>query len=610
MAHIINQARTKQRSLVITLLDLKNAFGEVHHNLIQSVLSYHHVPDHIKILIKSLYTDFRTSVITSQFNTPFIHVGRGVLQGDCVSPLLFNLCFNTFVQHIKSDKYSQFGFSTSLLNPLHWFQFADDAAVITGQESENQHLLNRFVIWCQWSDMIIRVDKCSTFGIKKALTKSIQYLPKLIINNNLVPAIERGKSFCYLGRYFDFEMSNNEHKSELISNLTKLMKDIDLKPLHSKNKIIVYSRHVLSKLSWHLTIADLSKTWISENLDPIVNQRIRKWLEIPISGTLSNVYLTRTNFGLNIIPPSAKFVQCQSTIRNALKSSINQSIIYLWKSTHNHTNMQYDQYNSTKEALKSFRQDQEDKFNNKLLHQGSFFSSISKFSVSQVNKIWSTCQSKLPRSIFYFTIRYINNSLPTRKNLAKWGISTSSECSFCLHPETLLHVAAGCSSYLNRFTWRHDSILNFIANNILLQNFQNIFADLPGFSNPSIITGDKHRPDFLLMTKDNYLYILELTVGYETNLRNNIERKQSKYAALIQDQMNHFKTVKFVNLSVSALCVFDQESSPFIEMLKKLNVDNNHQKYVRKIINIAIKSTYYIFCCRDKEWSNPDLMTI
>ena len=61
MAHIINQARTKQRSLVITLLDLKNAFGEVHHNLIQSVLSYHHIPDHIKILIKSLYTYFRTS---------------------------------------------------------------------------------------------------------------------------------------------------------------------------------------------------------------------------------------------------------------------------------------------------------------------------------------------------------------------------------------------------------------------------------------------------------------------------------------------------------------------------------------------------------------------
>ena len=115
MAYIINQARIRQRSLIITLLDLKNAFGEVHHNLIKSVLGYHHIPDHIQLIIKSLYTNFKTSIITSKFNTPFIQVGRGVLQGDCLSPLLFNLCFNTFVQHIKSEKYQQFGFSHKLL---------------------------------------------------------------------------------------------------------------------------------------------------------------------------------------------------------------------------------------------------------------------------------------------------------------------------------------------------------------------------------------------------------------------------------------------------------------------------------------------------------------
>ena len=111
MTNIINKARNKQRSLVITLLDLKNAFGEVHHNLIQSVLDYHHIPDHIKLIFNNLYTDFKTSIITSSFQTPFIPVGRGVLQGDCLSPLLFNMCFNTFIQHIKVEKYRQFGFS-------------------------------------------------------------------------------------------------------------------------------------------------------------------------------------------------------------------------------------------------------------------------------------------------------------------------------------------------------------------------------------------------------------------------------------------------------------------------------------------------------------------
>ena len=126
MAHIINTARTKQRSLVITLLDLKNAFGELHHNLIYEVLKYHHIPDPINELIRSLYTNFQTSIITEQFSTSFITVGRGVLQGDCLSPLLFNMSFNTFVQHIKSESYTQLGFwkfnkSGIPCNPIHWF---------------------------------------------------------------------------------------------------------------------------------------------------------------------------------------------------------------------------------------------------------------------------------------------------------------------------------------------------------------------------------------------------------------------------------------------------------------------------------------------------------
>ena len=404
-------------------------------------------------------------------------------------------------------------------------------------------------------------------------------------------------------------MTNDEHKSELVSLLTDLMKEIDLKPLHPKNKILLYSRYVLSKLSWHLTIANIQKTWISENLDSVFKQYIRKWLEVPISGTLSNIYLTSNKFGLNIIPPSTKFAQCQTIIRSALKSSPNESITHLWKSSSNHTNTHYDQYRSTKEVLKSFHEIQEDKLENQLKCQGSFFSSISKFSLPQVNSIRPTCQSKLPNNIFNFTIRYINNSLPTRRNLQKWGLLSSSECSFCLKPESLLHVVAGCSSYLDRFTWRHDSILNFIANNLPSEHIQTIYADLPSFSNPSIITGDDYRPDLLILTKDNCLYVLELTVGYETNLRNNIQRKYSKYKDLIIELKKNFQSVKYINLSISALGVFEKESSAFIKMLELLTSDKAHAKYItRKMITIAIRTTYYIFCSRNKDWTNSDLM--
>ena len=75
------------------------------------------------------------------------------------------------------------------------------------------------------------------------------------------------------------------------------------------------------------------------------------------------------------------------------------------------------------------------------------------------------------------------------------------------------------------------------------------------------------------------------------------------------DKKKKFNSVKFINLSVSALGVFDKESAAFLKMIEDMDLDKTHTKYViRRIINIAIRSRYYIFCCRNKEWTKPDLL--
>ena len=132
-----------------------------------------------------------------------------------------------------------------------------------------------------------------------------------------------------------------------------------------------------------------------------MNGYIRKWLDIPISGTLSNVFLERNKFGLNICPPSIKFTQCQTVLRNSLKESPNDSLKDLWKSSSCHTNIQYDVYKSTKEVLKDFRSNQEDKLQHHLTSQGFFFSNVINNSLSSVNSTWSEAQSIYPRT---FTI--------------------------------------------------------------------------------------------------------------------------------------------------------------------------------------------------------------
>ena len=100
---------------------------------------------------------------------------------------------------------------------------------------------------------------------------------------------------------------------------------------------------------------------------------------------------------------------------------------------------------------------------------------------------------------------------------------------------------------------RHNSVLNLIASSLLDLERSKMYVDLPGFISPSVITGDELRPDLLLTIENKILYILELTVGFETILKTNSDRKHEKYLTLITDQENVYDEVKFVNVSIRCI---------------------------------------------------------
>ena len=219
--------------------------------------------------------------------------------------------------------------------------------------------------------------------------------------------------------------------------------------------------------------------------------------------------------------------------------------------------------------------------------------------MKSLNSLCSSAQSKLPKNIFNLSIRYLNNTLADRVNLYKWKLSQSSDCSFCLCPEYLLHVVSGCNSHLEegRYTWRHNSALHFVASTLQSVRNSSLYVDLPGFLSPCIITGDQLRPDMLLSTGRTTLFVIELTVGFETNLNCNAERNHEKYHQLIRDLSSDFHSVKFINLSLSALGIFGKSCEHFIDMCRELEFDKQHTDFiVRKLSTIIIRSTYYIFC--------------
>ena len=184
--------------------------------------------------------------------------------------------------------------------------------VLTSQEYENQILLNTFTTWC---NIIIHVDQCKTFWVVKIGSKEKQIYPKLFINGEIITALKENESFKYLGHYYNFDMSNENHKKILIEEVEDILSIIGKLPLHPKHKLDLYNHYLLSNILWHLTIADLTETWVKEVLDNKCHNAFRRWLEIPANGTVDIIMLSKSKFRLNIVDVSMKFTQCQTIIK-------------------------------------------------------------------------------------------------------------------------------------------------------------------------------------------------------------------------------------------------------------------------------------------------------
>ena len=207
---------------------------------------------------------------------------------------------------------------------------------------------------------------------------------------------------------------------------------------------------------------------------------------------------------------NTKFTCCLITIRQCLNKSPNPDIRNLFKIT-SHKNILYDSFSSTKDALKNIRNQKELTMRN-LEVQGAVVKDLWETALPSAREYWFKAQQTFPCNIYNYTIRYMNNSLASLSNLSRCGKSLTSSCNFCHQIQITKHVLSGCTPCLDRYTWRHNSILLNIAN-ILKSLVKTIYVDLPGrFLCPDSITGASHRPCCKQTTLTIESYYLELIV--------------------------------------------------------------------------------------------------
>ena len=233
------------------------------------------------------------------------------------------------------------------------------------------------------------------------------------------------------------------------------------------------------------------------------------------------------NLGINFKFSKFVYKKCKLSVRRILSQYNNSEIQRLYKITE-HDNIPHDSLiNSTyiefpglgKKKLASkidkiFSKSEHQKIWNNFMdlkEQNVIIKHVVSKCPSKVINMWQSLMRNLPGNIFCFTGKALIFCLQNKSNLFKWKLAAVNTCSSCNKTETQLHVLSNCVNSLDRYKWRHDSILNSILVKLSNCTFKStkIYADCPGteqkYMCPSVLFTNK-RPDVVVVTGNELLF--------------------------------------------------------------------------------------------------------
>ena len=150
-----------------------------------------------------------------------------------------------------------------------------------------------------------------------------------------------------------------------------------------------------------------------------------------------------------------------------------------------------------------------------------------------------------------------------------------------------------------------------------------MYADIEGFENPAILSKSRQqslattgpqqndllhrtRPDIAIETR-NTLTVIELTYSYETNTTKYREYKETRYKEIKSELLTSPSNFQLIFLEVTPLGFVNKNIKTFRNFLKSINI--NERYLIEKLQEVAIRCSYFIYCRRNKNWKEPNLIS-
>ena len=666
---LIQSARSERRTLHLTFLDFSDAFGSVCHNFLPVLFEKYRLPKQISGYILSLYSKLRGKAISSKWETNEFRLKTGVFQGDPLSVMIFLM----YVQPILT--YLQENFERNSFNGEIVRAFADDICLIQKDKRDMQEMIEQTHFFSRMLGLSLNASKCFHLSISSGTTKvypkkncfkiptcdwevwktrdrsKFQYEDLSPISANFE------KAFEYLGMPITANSIRSMRFSQfqiVQKRLENSLENIEKTPIRNEYKLQIFVKYLLPSFRYILSVCDIRLCHVKK-LDFMADQFLRKWLKVPKSTT--NAFFRHPD-GLNIptFESLIKHAKIGAIATILLRGSENDRNSLERKKTRESDKIQkslvceenlipktqelIDELEEksfvplktridkiTKKAKNEIRESDSKKFYEKLnsLQVQGRFSDILDGPDIDLKRfqefIW-----KLPKGYLSFVVNSVCCTLSVASNLKRWSYKRLGKNSRCGHYETVLHCLAGCENSLDRFTWRHDSVLDKIRENFAkfleVREGLKIFADLPGHleaENPKStlpqqlldIYPSSRRPDIVIWdTIAKKVLIFELTVPFESNFVVQHDRKTERYDgknSLVDEIKRHQNKCWLICFEVGVTGILTKGNRQrlrdcFIKLDWRIS-RSEFKRLCHDVCRVAVACSRKIFYCRNESWN-------
>ncbi|KAH8848938.1 Retrovirus-related Pol polyprotein from type-2 retrotransposable element R2DM [Schistosoma japonicum] len=509
---ILRDTRMARRKLTMCAVDVSKAFDSVSHATITRVASMYGAPAPLISYLTYYYDSSYTDLLGTR-----VKVGRGVRQGDPLSPLLFIMCMDEVIQYTDRNHGALIGGGRidSLL-------FADDMMIFTETAVGMQRKLNQLSAALEKSGLTINAQKSRSLTlIPNGKDKTLCVVPKVYsIAGEPIAPITVVDEFPYLGIRFNHQ---GIAQQPLLQLTRKMLTEVQAAPLTPIQQLHILRCFVLPKLQYIGQVGFVSVSALSK-ADILIRKMVKQSVNLPNDTATSYFHARIRDGGLGVESLSstiplrrAKRLRSFSTRNCGILELIRQSAGYQTlmarcKLTSKVMGIEVSNIDSMQSAWKS------------LLYNTLDGKGLRSSDQSPASHLWVTSSVSMFPWLYKKAIQLRGHTLNTKTRRARGGRTHRDlKCSGgCNKLESLTHILQECACTQRLRISRHNRVVTKLEG--CLQRL--------GFAvrrEPRIANGQSYLKPDLIACKFPLIYILDVIICADERSNTSWNAKLRKY---------------------------------------------------------------------------------